>query len=129
MNVLDENIADSQRQLLSCWRIKIRQIGYEISYKGIKDEEIIPLLHQIGTVTFFSRDLGFYHRKFCHPTYCLVCLAVGQYEVANFIRRFLRHPTFDSQAKRMGKVVLVTHRRLRMWKLYGEKDDDLSWVY
>jgi hypothetical protein len=66
MNVLDENIPDSQRQLLRSWRIRVHQIGYEIGRLGMKDEEIITLLHKLTPVTFFTRDLGFYHPRLCH---------------------------------------------------------------
>jgi hypothetical protein len=127
MNALDENIPDSQRQLLRSWRIRVRQIGYEIGRQGMDDDEIIPLLHQIGPVTFFTRDLGFYHRDLCHTNYCLVCLAVGQYEVASFIRRFLRHPVFNTQAKRMGKVIRTTHTGMRIWQLHAEKEEEMAW--
>lgn len=127
MNILDENIPDSQRQLLRSRRIQVRQIGHEVSHQGMKDGEIIPLLHQLRSVTFFTRDLGFFHRRLCHTNYCLVCLAVGQYEVASFIRRFLKHPAFNTQAKRIGKVIQVTHAGLRIWQLHAEKEEELVW--
>jgi len=57
MNILDENILDSQKYYLKNWRIHVRQIGYGIGHQGIKDEEIISLLHQLGSVTFFTRDM------------------------------------------------------------------------
>jgi hypothetical protein len=44
MNILDENINESQRQLLRSWRIRVRQIGVDSSRKGIQDDEIIPFL-------------------------------------------------------------------------------------
>jgi hypothetical protein len=127
MNLLDENIPDSQRQLLRSWRIRVRQIGHQVGRQGMKDGEIISLLHQIGPVTFFTRDLGFYHRHLCHANYCLVCLDVGQYEVASFIRRFLRHPALNSRAKRMGKVVRVIQIGMRVWKLNVEHEARLTW--
>jgi hypothetical protein len=127
MNILDENIPDSQRELLRGQRIRVRQIGHDIGYQGIKDEEIIPLLHQLRLVTFFTRDLGFYYHRLCHANYCLVCLAVGQYEVASFIRRFLKYPSFNTRAKRMGKIFRVTHMGIRIWQLYAEKEDELRW--
>jgi hypothetical protein len=40
MNILDENILKDQRDLLLKWKVKIRQIGYEVSRKGIQDEDI-----------------------------------------------------------------------------------------
>jgi hypothetical protein len=127
MNILDENIPDSQRLLLRSWRIKVFQIGHEVSHQGIKDEDIIPLLHRLRTVTFFTRDMGFYHRHVCHIDYCLVCLSVGQYEVASFIRRFLRHPSFNTKAKRIGKVIRLTHLGLHVWRLHAEREETIDW--
>ena len=45
MNILDENLPESQRQLLRSWRVLVRQIGVELEHQGVKDEEIVPLLH------------------------------------------------------------------------------------
>jgi hypothetical protein len=127
MNILDENISRNQKYSLHKWRIRFRQIGYEISNRGIKDEEIIPFLHKLGTVTFFTRDLRFYQSNLCHSGYCLVILAVEDIEIASFIHRFLRHPEFNTKAKRMGKVVRVSHNVIRMWKLNDDKEYELLW--
>lgn len=101
MNILDENIIESPRQLLRSWKIRVRQIGVDIGRKGIKDDEIIPLLLTCPRPTFFTRDLGFYDRKLCHARYCILCLEVGRYEVATSVRFFLRHSAFNTHAKRM----------------------------
>jgi len=114
MNILDENITESQIQLLKSWRIKAHRIGHEIGTLGMKDEVILPLLHQLRNATFFTRDLGFYEKNICHPNYCIVSLTVGQNEVASFIRRFLKHPSMRTRSKRKGKVVRVTHTGMRM---------------
>ncbi|MCZ7381939.1 MAG: hypothetical protein O8C64_10300 [Candidatus Methanoperedens sp.] len=127
MNILDENIIESQIQLLRSWRIKPHRIGNEIGSPGMKDEAILTLLHQLRCATFFTRDLGFYENNFCHPNYCIVSLTVGQNEVASFIRRFLKHPTFGTQNKRKGKVVRVTHIGMRIWQLHAEKEEELVW--
>ena len=127
MIILDENIPDSQRQLLRGWRIQVSQVGHEVGRQGIKDEEIIPLLHRLKTVTFFTRDIGFYNRQLCHADYCLVCLAVNQYEVASFVRRFLKHPDFNTKIKRMGKVVRLTHVGLQIWRRHAEKEEEIKW--
>lgn len=50
--------------------------GHEIGRQGMKDEEIIPLLHKLHRATFFTRDLGFYKRHLLHPNYCLVRVIV-----------------------------------------------------
>jgi hypothetical protein len=105
VNILDENILESQRQLLRSWRIPIRQIGVDLAEKGMADEQALPLLLTLPSATFFTRDLCFANSDFCHAARCLVVLAVGQYEVAHFVRRVLRHPLLDSKQKRMGLVI------------------------
>jgi len=127
MNILDENILNDQRQLLKMWRITSRQIGDDTGRKGMRDEEIIPLLHRSDHPIFFTRDNDFYRRHLCHSGYCLVCLDVGRYEVANFVRRLLRHRQFDTRAKRMGTVIRVFHGGLAVWYLHAEKESRFDW--
>jgi hypothetical protein len=110
MNVLDENIPADQVDLLGRWRIRTRQIGQDLGRQGMKDEnEIIPLLLQLSRPTFFTRDLGFFEQRLCHPGYCLVGLAVSADEAASFIRRALRHPELETHARRLGKVIELQH--------------------
>jgi len=127
MNILDENILNEQRRYLIDRGIHVRQIGHEVGHQGIKDEGVIPLLHQLGAVTFFTRDYDFYQQSLCHVRYCLVCLAVEEYEVADFIYHFLRHPEFNTKAKRMGKVVRVSHSVIRMWRIHDSREYELLW--
>ena len=127
MNILDENIPESQRQLLRGWRVQIRQIGNEIGNRGMKDDAIISLLHQFRSSTFFTRDIGFYENRLCHTNYCLVCMAVGQNETASFIRRFLHHAAFNTSAKRMGKVIKITHPGIRIWELHAQEEEEMEW--
>ena len=58
--VLDKNILDDQRLMPEASRLGPRQIGFDIGRKGMKDDEIIVLLHRRRNVTFFTRDAGFY---------------------------------------------------------------------
>jgi len=125
---LDENIIESQRLLLRSWNIHIRQIGYEIGKKGMKDPKIIPFLQKTGEGTFFTRDRGFYRRTLCHSKYCIVCLTVGQSEVAIFIQRLLKHSEFNTKFKRLGKVVSVSHLRIRFWQLKQGDETFLEWA-
>ena len=127
MNVLDENILESQRQLLRSWRIPVRQIGHDLGRKGMADDEVIPFLLTLPRPTLFTRDLGFYDRSNCHARYCLVCLAVGQYEVAHFVRRVLRHRAFDTQAKRLGAVIWVMDTGLVVCQSGLEDERRLPW--
>jgi hypothetical protein len=128
MNLLDENIPDSQRQLLRSWRVRTQQVGQEIGRRGMRDSEVISVLHRLGGVTLFTRDLGLCHPHLCHARYCLVCLAVGQYESASFIRRLLRHPAFNTHAKRLGKVLRVSHAGIRVWRLGAEAGEAVAWL-
>ena len=127
MNILDENIPQDQRRLLQGWRISARQIGHDIGRKGMKDSRIIPFLHQQSHSTFFTRDQGFYDRTLCHAQYCLVYLAVERSEVALFVRRLLRHPAFNTKARRMGTAIRVSHAGLSVWRLNVEQETRLAW--
>ena len=127
MNILDENIINSQGLLLKSWRIRFRQIGIDIARSGIQDENIIPFLHQLRRPTFFTRDAGFYNRHLRHQGYCLAYLAVEKSDVAVFIRHFLRHSEFDTQAKRIGSVIRISRRGLWVWRLRANQEQILLW--
>ena len=127
MNILDENILKDQRDLLLNWGVKLRQIGYEVSRKGIQDEDIIPWLLQLRRPTFFTLDSDFYEWSLCHRDYCLVCLDVRQDEAATFVRRLLRYREFNTQAKRMGKVIRLSTGGLSVWEIHGEKESNSAW--
>ena len=127
MNLLDENIAASQRQSLKRWR-RFQQIGIDIGRKGLDDEEqIIPLLHRLGRVTFFTRDQGFFLRRLCHQSYCIVVLDVAPGDTAQRIRSFLSHPQFKSRAGRMGKVILASSKVFRIWQAGHARQRTISW--
>lgn len=127
MNILDENIIESQAQLLRSWRIGFRQIGQNVGRAGMKDDEIIPLLHSLRRPTLFTRDLRFYTRDEPHAAYCIVCLAIEQGEIASFARRFLKHPAFDTQSKRMGAIVTASQSGLRVKRLGLSVETEKSW--
>lgn len=127
MNLLDENINDDQYHLLLSWRVHVRQIGRDVGVAGMRDEEIIPFLHQLSQTTFFSSDRDFSRPDLCHPSHCLVYLVVRQGETAQFVRQVLRHPELDSRAKRMGKVIRVTREHLYIWQWHSHYREVLDW--
>jgi hypothetical protein len=102
-------------------------MGHEVGRQGMKDEEIIPLLHTLRPVVFFTRDFGFYRRGPPHRDYCLVYLEVDESEVASFVRRVLRHPEFDTEAKRRGKVIRASHIGLTLWEGPERKERTIDW--
>ncbi|HKQ38277.1 MAG TPA: hypothetical protein VJ063_09380 [Verrucomicrobiae bacterium] len=117
MNLLDENFPLDQAQLLRRWRIPFRVIGRDISFAGVQDPDIVPLLHRIGGVTFFTQDEDFFERRFCHTRYCLAFLNVRADDAATCLRRFLRHHTFRTRAGRMGIVARVHYEAIHFWRL------------
>ena len=128
MNVLDENILETQREFLLEWGIPTHHIGHGIGWQGMKDDTIIPLLHQLRRPTFFTRDLYFYKPRLRHAHYCLVYLTIEPQLVAVFVHRFLRHPAFNAQAKRMGCVVRVSALDISVWRLHANKEVHLDWL-
>lgn len=128
MNVLDENIVVSQRELLRSWKVRFRRIGGEVGRLGMKDrEDIIPLLHTLQRPTFFTHDHGFYHPTLLHAGYCLVFLEVGADEIAQYIRRILRHREFRTRVQRMGKIIRIRPSRITYWQVYQRGERGLSW--
>ncbi|HLK61477.1 MAG TPA: hypothetical protein VKU00_33320 [Chthonomonadaceae bacterium] len=127
MIVLDENVPGTQRQLLRSWRISCRRIGVEVGRKGMKDDEIIPLLMQLRRPTFFTLDLGFFNSRLCHRRYCIAYLAVEEYEAASFARRLLRLEALDTEAKRMGKVIRASQSGLVIWTSSSQAEVRLGW--
>jgi hypothetical protein len=67
VNVLDENVPATQREILGSWRIRVRQIGFDLARSGLEDDEIIRLLQQVRRPTFFTRAAGFFDRRLRHP--------------------------------------------------------------
>ena len=116
MNLLDENFPEDQLPLLKEWRLPFRQIGRDTARWGIKDPDIIPLLHGLGRVTFFTQDGDFFRRDLCHAAYCLVWLNIRADDAALYVRRFLKHPRFKTQAKRMGTVARAHHDGIHFWQ-------------
>jgi hypothetical protein len=114
--------------LLESWRIRPRQIGFNVGRRGLQDDEIIVFLQQLRRSTFFTRDEDFYDKQLVHAKYALVYLAVEKLEVAYFVRRLLRHPALDTQAKRAGAVIRASSAGLSMWRLREQLDIHLAWT-
>lgn len=128
MNILDENIVENQCKLLRSWRIPFRQIGSGVGRQGMKDQEIIPLLHELRSPTFFTRDEGFFNRKLCHSKYSIVFLAVRKNESAVFVRRLLRHKELNTKSKRMGCIIRASQAGLTIWRIRTEKEVRHDWT-
>lgn len=117
MLIIDENISEVEVWRLREWRIHVRLVS-EVAVKGIADENIIPVLHRLKRPTFFTKDRGFWDRKFVHPGYCIVLLDIPEHEgqLAEYTRRFLRYPVFASNARRMGRIIRVHVQAIEFWE-------------
>jgi len=129
MLVLDENVPAGQRLLLRKWRVQFRVIGVDVAASGTTDENLIPVLHGLSRPTFFSLDRNFYRPGWAHPDYCLVWLDVRRREAAAFIRRFLRHPKFNTRMKRMGNVVRLHSGGIGYWRRAARGCQTVEWPY
>jgi hypothetical protein len=127
MNILDENIPESQSTLLRSWRIAFRQVGQDVGRMGMKDDEIIPLLHGLERPTFFTLDGDFHERRLCHSEYCLVHLDIEEEMVAEYIRRVLRHHDLNTKAKRMGRVIRASSTGIAVWRIHEERETHIDW--
>lgn len=127
MLVLDENLPAAQRLLLRKWGIRFRAVGVEVADSGAEDEDLIPVLHKLSRPTFFTLDRDFYRAEWVHPGHCLAWLDVRRREAAEFIRRFLRHPEFDTRAKRMGIVARVHPGGVVYWRAKARSPQSIPW--
>lgn len=127
MNLLDENFPDDQRGILVRWRLPHRQVGRDVAWFGAQDSDLVPLLHHLRGVTFFTLDEDFFKHRLCHRAYCLVWLDVLADDAAEYLRRFVRHPRFRTQNQRMSVVARVHHDGIVFWHLGGSGPQRLWW--
>ena len=129
MNLLDHNFPENQLPQLQNRRIHFRKIGRDIGQPAWDDwGEIRRLLHRLKQPTFFTRDNDFYHPKYRHSGHCIVFLDVPVLQSADYVYRFLRHPSFRTKRLRMGKVVRVSTTRLSYWQLKSNTGEIVEWV-
>ena len=128
MIVLDHNVAEAQSQLLRDWRIHFKQIGVEAGRPEWEDfQEILRYLHRQKQATFFTHDFDFFQPQLLHADYALIVIAAPIKETAAFIKRFLRHPEFNTKAKRCGKVIRLSPRFISWWEIGAEQQQNLLW--
>lgn len=116
MNVLDENVVAHQTKKLKVWSIPFRQVGRDIAVSGASDENLLPVLHRLPQPTFFTHDEDFFDKSLCHLHYAIVYIDVTDTMTAEIIRRFLKHPSFNTQAKRLGMVARAHTAGVQFWR-------------
>lgn len=117
-----------ERDLLTSWKIRYRQVGRDVGRVGMTDQDILPLLRRLKPATLFTRDLGLYRREHRDPRFALVSLAVKESDTANSIRRFLAHPGFSTDAHRLGHVFLVSFEAIRVWAPRAAREKRVGWL-
>ncbi len=127
MLVLDENLPHAQRQLLRKWGFRFRAIGVEVESHGTRDENLLPALRRLGHPTFFSLDQHFYRPDWAHQKFCLVWMDTRPGRAADFIRAFLKHPAFDTQAKRMDLVARLHPDGIQFWRAGSKSSHLIHW--
>ncbi len=128
MIVLDENIFESQRLQLRARRVHLCQIGRDVGRKGMQDDEIITLLRSLRRPSLVSRDRDFFNRTLCSDNFCLLYLDVRPLEVADYVRRLLRHPDFKTWSQRKGRVVRVSASGISAWRAHVPRVTRYRWV-
>jgi hypothetical protein len=128
MNILDENVPDRERHKLRRYRLPFRQIGRELGRTSMSDRDIITMLHSLDRPTLFTLDVDFFKRRFVHAGYCLVHLNVWNTQVANYIRRVLKHPQLSARSKRMGCVLSASPQGLIGWRAQRQDAIHLRWA-
>ncbi len=129
MIVLDENISAAEEAKLTGWGIRCRTIGVHVASKGDDDADILTTLLTLKQPTFFSHDQDFWDQSRQHSRYCLVWLDTEETEQAHFIRALLRHPEFNTRAKRLGKVVRVHPDGLTCYDSHHGRPKRIAWLH
>jgi len=126
--VLDHNIPVDQARQLRRRRVHFRQIGFEVGRPEWADQqEILRFLHRTKQITFFTRDLGFFRARLRHANYCLVAMTVPILETTHYISKLLRHPHFNTRAKRNGKVMKVSTKNISFWEMGRQRQGAVRW--
>jgi hypothetical protein len=128
VNILDANVPVPERDKLRAWKVPCRRIGEELAQPDAADADLLSLFHRMGKVTFFTRDRDFWRAALCHPAYCLVYLDVPVLRTADFIRAFLRHPQFKTQATRLGKVVHAHEQGITVFSRLRTPTRTVPWL-
>ena len=127
MNILDENLTPDQADLLRQWGIRFRSLARDFHRQGMPDENIIPFLLRLKQPTWLTRDGDFFERRLVHARYCLAWFEVDANQTAFFIRRFLSHPRFRTNAQRLGRVICIAPRGVEFWSKGAEQLTEVRW--
>ncbi len=124
MIVLDEQLQglDLEKAISRWYRGAIFLVNDLRLQTLIKDDSIPALLRRAKKSTFITINYSdFWLQTQASSAYCVVCfkLLTREFtEIPFLLRRLLSLPEFKTKKARMGKVISVTHSRIK----YYEKD-------
>src|SRR5262245_65215796 len=87
----------------------------------MQDDDIVALLRKMPRPTFATRDRDYFSRTLASEDYCLAYLDVRPLDVAEYIRRLLRHPAFKSWNQRKGCVTRVSASGISVWRAHAAR--------
>jgi hypothetical protein len=107
---------------LETLRSELRRVRGE--RKRFPDTPKSKIASRAAPTDFIGARPGFFifDAKLCHARYGMVSLAVEPDEVASFVRRVLGHPSCDTQAKRLGRVMRISQLGIRVFQLAGQEE-------
>ena len=91
----------------------------------IKDDAIPKLLQQQNQPTFVTiNERDFWRKVSVSSHYCIVCFTLSDsqaHQIPQQLRDLFKHPTFETKANRMGKVIRITAQAISYYTGdYGE---------
>lgn len=128
MFLIDENISELEVLRLRRAGVRVRLIGDDVARVGISDEDLVRSLRRLKRPVLFSQDEDFFQFQRLHKDYALVWLDVHPTQVAEYIRRFICHPEFNTQAKRMGIIARVGRSGIKYWRVDKPKLLHMAWA-
>jgi len=126
-HILDEQVSAKHAEQIRRKLSSVVQLGVDWGVRGWDDvEQVIPHL-QSSKATFHTLDDGFFKRRFLHAGYCIVYYEVPHVDLVRWMTRWLRHPGFNTHAKRLGKVVKVQQNRITYWDVTDRQLHEAPW--
>ena len=127
MLILDENVIEAQRQLFLRRRFHVRQIGIELGWKSMGDDDVLRLLRTLRHPVLITGDQRLFHRDSCHARYTIVIIDGRRDEVFPLTVRLLRHREFENASQRVGRVVRASNDVVRVLRVGDARQRTIEW--
>jgi hypothetical protein len=97
----------------------------------VLDDRVPEILLTLNRPTFVTIDPGFWHRRLCHPGYCIVYFALRDRQqplLPDLLRALFRLSEFRTRNLRMGKVARVSQVQIDFWEFQKPGRTRLTWT-